>query len=102
MNKFLNRPLQFKIISVCVFANMIIFVVNLFLIFGINPLFLYVLSEVLAIIFGHMGISTLIYNPIHAVITHNCWASCCYAIVFTLICGAFGYLLYKKKIYIKI
>lgn len=73
-----------------------------FLIFGINPLFLYVLSEVLAIIFGHTGISTLIYNPIHAVITHNCWASCCYAIVFTLICGAFGYLLYKKKIYIKI
>lgn len=73
-----------------------------FLIFGINPLFLYVLSEVMAIVFGHFGISTMIYDPIHAVITDNCWASCCYAIVFTLICGAFGYPLYKKKIYIKI
>ena len=36
MNKFLNRPLQFKIISVCVFANLIIFVVNIFMILGIN------------------------------------------------------------------
>ena len=38
MNKFLNRPLQFKIISVCVFANIIIFIVNLFLILGINSM----------------------------------------------------------------
>ena len=36
MNKFLNRPLQFKIISVCIFANLIIFVVNIFMILGIN------------------------------------------------------------------
>ena len=36
MSKFLNRPLQFKIISVCVFANLIIFVVNIFMILGIN------------------------------------------------------------------
>ena len=35
MTKFLNRPLQFKIISVCVFANLIIFVVNIFMILGI-------------------------------------------------------------------
>ena len=38
MNKFLNSPLQTKIISVCVFANMLIFVVNIFLIFGINSM----------------------------------------------------------------
>ena len=36
MTKFLNRPLQFKIISVCVFANLIIFLVNIFMIIGIN------------------------------------------------------------------
>lgn len=36
MNKFLNRSLQFKIISVCIFANILIFMVNLFLLFGIN------------------------------------------------------------------
>lgn len=38
MNKFLNRPLQFKIISVCIFANVIIFIVNIFLILGINSM----------------------------------------------------------------
>lgn len=76
--------------------------VTFFLIFGINPLFLYVLSELLAIIFGYFGISTMIYNPIHTVITDNRWASCCYAILFTLLCGAFGYPLYEKKIFIKI
>lgn len=36
MNRFLNRSLQFKIISVCIFANILIFMVNLFLLFGIN------------------------------------------------------------------
>ncbi|MBO6240939.1 MAG: histidine kinase [Butyrivibrio sp.] len=38
MNKFLNSPLQTKIISACVLANLIIFMVNLFLIFGINSM----------------------------------------------------------------
>ncbi len=38
MNKYLNRPLQFKIISVCIFANVLIFIVNLFLIFGVNSM----------------------------------------------------------------
>ncbi len=38
MNRFLNRPLQYKIISVCVFVNIIIFIVNIFLILGINSM----------------------------------------------------------------
>ena len=38
MNKFLNSPLQTKIISACVLANLIIFMVNLFLIVGINSM----------------------------------------------------------------
>ena len=38
MNNFLNKPLQFKIISVCVLANIIIFIVNIFLIIGINSM----------------------------------------------------------------
>ena len=38
MIKFLNRPLQFKIISVCVLANILIFIVNVFLILGINSM----------------------------------------------------------------
>ncbi len=38
MNRFLNKPLQFKIISVCILANIIIFIVDIFLILGINSM----------------------------------------------------------------
>lgn len=38
MNKFLNKPLQFKIISVCVFTNVLIFIVNLLLMLGMNAM----------------------------------------------------------------
>ena len=73
-----------------------------FLVFGVNPLFLYVFSELLAIIFGHTGISDLIYTGIHAVVANTYNASLAYALTFTLICFLVGYPLYKRKIYIKI
>ena len=38
MNRFLDRPLQYKIVSICVFSNVIIFVVNIFLLLGINSM----------------------------------------------------------------
>lgn len=38
MNKFLNKPLQFKIISICVFTNILIFIVNLLLMLGMNAM----------------------------------------------------------------
>ncbi len=38
MNKFFDKPLQFKIIMVCVITNVIVFVVNMFLIYGINSM----------------------------------------------------------------
>ena len=73
-----------------------------FLVFGVNPLFLYVFSELLAIIFGHTGISDLIYTGIHVVVANTYNASLAYALTFTLICFLVGYPLYKRKIYIKI
>ncbi|MBO4827277.1 MAG: DUF1624 domain-containing protein [Prevotella sp.] len=73
-----------------------------FLIFGVNPLFLYVLSEVLAIVFGQYGINDAIYEAIHSVVTNNYWASLCYALTYVLMCGIPGYFLWKKRIYIKI
>lgn len=76
--------------------------VHFFLIFGINPLFLYVLSELLAIVFGTFGINDTIYNAVHCIISAPRNASLCYALIFTFICGAAGYPLYKKHIYIKI
>ena len=73
-----------------------------FLVFGVNPLFLYVFSELLAIIFGYTGIGSLLYDGIHALIANTYNASLAYAITFTLICLLVGYPLYKRNIYIKI
>ena len=72
------------------------------LVFGMNPLFLYVLSEFMAIIFGHFGISTIIFDSIHSVISAPKWASLCYALTFVLLNWLVGYVLYRKKIFIKI
>ena len=38
MNRFLDKPLQYKIVSICVLTNIIIFVVNIFLLLGINSM----------------------------------------------------------------
>lgn len=73
-----------------------------FVIFGVNPLFLYVLSEMLAILFGVFGVKRMLYDGIHLWVTDPYLASATYAILFTLLLGAFGYPLYKRKIYIKI
>lgn len=73
-----------------------------FLIFGVNPLFLYVASEVLAILFGHTDIKTYIYNGITLLLGDTCIASATYAISFMLLLGAIGYPLWKKNVYIKI
>jgi hypothetical protein len=44
----------------------------------------------------------MVYNGIHAVIDPLKWASLAYAIYFVLLNFAIGYILYRKKIYIKL
>ena len=73
-----------------------------FEIFGVNPLFLYVLSEVAAFVIGATGSKPVIYEGVHFLITDPYLASAVYALAFTLLMGACGYPLYKKRIYIKI
>ena len=73
-----------------------------FLVFGMNPLFLYVLSELMAIVFGHFGINDAIFNGIHSVISAPKWASLAYALTFVLINWLVGYVLYRRKIFIKL
>lgn len=73
-----------------------------FEVFGVNPLFLYVLSEVAAIVVGATGSKPVIYAGIQAVIANPYLASAAYAVMFTLLMGAFGEILYRKKIYIKL
>ena len=76
--------------------------------FGINPLFMYVLGGVLGILFGTISIGG---HSIHAwiysetlipLVGDKTFASLLYALIFIGINWSIGYILYKKKIYIKI
>ena len=73
-----------------------------FHVFGVNALALYVSSELLAILLNNIGVSTVVYNTIHSTIHALKWASLAYAIYFVMLNFAIGYVLYRKKIYIKL
>jgi predicted acyltransferase len=73
-----------------------------FHVFGVNALALYVSSELLAIFLGNYGISETVYGWIHAVVPPLKPASLVYAVYFVLLNFAIGYVLYRKKIYIKL
>lgn len=79
--------------------------------FGINPLFVYVLAGILANIVAnakitYAGEKMIFKNYIYGVLIQpwagNYFGSLVYALVFVFICWIFGYILYKKDIYIKI
>ena len=76
--------------------------ITFFRVFGVNALALYVSSELLQILLKNIGLSEIIYNGIHAVIPPLKWASLVYAVYFVLLNYALGYILYRKKIYIKL
>lgn len=86
-----------------------------FRVFGINPLFLYVQGAVLSLIFGMVHIpcqaSEQGYTTIHGwyyndvlvpAVGDMTFASLLYALSFIMLNWAIGYILYVKKIYIKI
>ena len=73
-----------------------------FRVFGVNALALYVSSELLAIILGNIGVSEVVYGWIHAIVSPLKLASLTYALYFVLLNFAIGYVLYRKKIYIKL
>lgn len=68
-----------------------------FLVFGMNPLFLYVLSEVVAIAFSQWGIRKAIYEGILVVFTDPYFASLIYALLFCSLMCITGYILHRKK-----
>jgi len=70
--------------------------------FGINPLFLYIFSELLASFFFNFHIKNALYGVILSVVSYKYIASLIYAILFVLLNWIVGYPLYKKRIYIKL
>ncbi len=75
---------------------------TLCLIFGMNPLFLYIVSEVLGILFGAFGIKDGIYSAIHSIVADGYLASLFYALFFLGIHGVLGFIIYRKNILIKV
>jgi predicted acyltransferase len=74
-----------------------------FVVFGVNPLFLYVMSELMAIVFSRTGIGEAIYQGICMVVSHPPQIqSLIYALLFTLLHFVIGWVLYKRHIYIKL
>lgn len=75
--------------------------------FGVNPLALYVLSDVLAILLGtvKIGGGTIggsVYEGLCTIIPWPHAASLAFAILFVALNWVVGYVLYKRKIYIKL
>jgi len=81
--------------------------VRIFTVFGVNPLFCYVLSELLYILADNLplqgkSLHDTIYSTLSGWIGDNAFASLLYAFLFVLTVWAVGAYLYKKNIYIKI
>lgn len=72
-----------------------------FLVFGVNPLFLYVLSDVLAILFGVLA-PEFLYGVFSTVCPVGEMASAAAGLLFVFICWIIGYPLYRRRIFIKI
>lgn len=70
--------------------------------FGMNPLFLYVMSEALAIVFGAFHIKETILHLIQTGIGDACLSSLIYALLFVAIHAAMAIWMFRKRIFIKI
>ncbi|MBP1618769.1 MAG: hypothetical protein H6Q14_2596 [Bacteroidetes bacterium] len=75
---------------------------SFFIVFGVNPLFIYILSEILAAVFNEYRVSKVACEMIASAIPDPYFSSLMYAFSFVLLNWLVGYPLYKKKIYIKI
>ena len=79
--------------------------------FGINPLFMYVTGAVFSILLGNIkfaygegiiSVQRYIYSEVLQPLLGDYLGSLAYALLFVSLVWAVGYILYKKKIYIKI
>jgi len=82
-----------------------------FEVFGVNPLFLFVLSDFFAIVFGafrftvngtQTSIIGFMYSQVLSPIFGEYGGSLAYAVLFLILNWCIGYQLYKRKIYIKL
>lgn len=70
--------------------------------FGINPLYLYVQSEMLEMIFSRIGLRAAVMENVLTPVFGNYTASLVWALLFVSLNFVPGYILYRKRIFIKI
>jgi predicted acyltransferase len=81
---------------------------DFFQIFGRNPLFIYILSELLVIVLFmvHVSPTESLFNYLNRIIFQvvapGAFGSFLFAIFYMLICWSIGWLLNKRKIYVKV
>lgn len=70
--------------------------------FGVNPLFLYVLAEAFGIMAGSFGVADMIYTGIYSMLPAPCFASLIYSLLLLALMAVIAYPLYRRRIYIKL
>jgi predicted acyltransferase len=80
---------------------------NFFMVFGKNPLFIYVLADLLITVLymvpvGDKNLQQVFFQDVLLKIASPINASLMFAIIFMLICWSIGYMLDKRKIYIRV
>lgn len=73
-----------------------------FRVFGVNPLFLYVTRFLLTVFMVMTGLARPLHQALDAVIPSAPWSALGYAVIMVLLVYAVGFVLDKRKIYIKI
>lgn len=78
-----------------------------FLVFGKNPLFIYLLSELLVTVFymlpvGQQSFYGWINHEFYQQVAPGSWGSFLFALTYMLLCWSIGWWLDRKKIYIKV
>jgi predicted acyltransferase len=99
----------------CIIISVIIYIINFkhktnwtyfFEVFGRNPLFIYLLSEIAAILLWFFKIEKLsLYQWIYQAVFIHAGAylgSLLFAVSFMLFCWLIGYMLDRKKIYVRV
>lgn len=73
-----------------------------FEIFGVNPLVIYVFSCIVGELFAHWQIHSVLFDKLLEPLFGNYFGSFMYGVLFLLCNGLLGYILFKRKIYIKL
>ncbi|NIG56860.1 acyltransferase family protein [Chitinophaga sp. Cy-1792] len=107
---FLTVGIDLLILSLLIYIIDILHVTfgtGFFTVFGKNPLFLYLLSEVLAILLyffmiGNVNAYTWINEHIFQAISPGKFGSLLFSLGYMLLCWLVGFILDKKKIYVRV